>query len=83
MIESAISQALGTTGKAIVFIATTLMCGTVFWFMSKMIFQTLMGQLLAIILLFTMPGALLIIPSFIAEFKPQFVIRKGSTSIKV
>ena len=59
------------------------MCSLVFWFMFKMMFQALMGLLLSIILLFTMPGALLIIPSFIAEFKPQFVIRKGSTSIKV
>ena len=83
MIESAISQALGTTGKAIVFIATTLMCGPVFWFMSKMIFQTLMGLLLAIILLFNMSGALLIIVSFIEVFKPQFVVRKGLSGITV
>ncbi|MCP4623994.1 MAG: MMPL family transporter, partial [bacterium] len=47
----AVIQALGTTGKAIVFIATTLVCGIVFWFLSKMMFQALMGLLLAIILL--------------------------------
>lgn len=71
----AISAALGTTGKAIVFIATTLCCGIVFWFMSKMMFQALMGLLLAIILLFNMLGALLIIPSFIALLKPKFITR--------
>jgi hypothetical protein len=72
-LEHAISQALGTTGKAIIFIATTLVCGIVFWFISKMMFQAMMGLLLAIILLFNMLGALLIIPSFIALFKPKFI----------
>ncbi|MCP4717077.1 MAG: MMPL family transporter, partial [Deltaproteobacteria bacterium] len=42
-LEGAICQALGTTGKAIVFIATTLVCGIVFWFLSKMMFQAMMG----------------------------------------
>jgi len=48
-----------------------------------MIFQTLMGLLLAIILLFNMSGALLIIVSFIEVFKPQFVVRKGLSGITV
>jgi hypothetical protein len=72
-IEEAISTALGTTGKAIVFTATTLLIGICFWFLSKLMFQALMGLLLAIILLFNMLGALLIIPSFIALFKPKFI----------
>jgi hypothetical protein len=59
------------------------MCGIVFWFMSKMIFQTLMGLLLAIILRFNMPRALLIIASFIEVIKPQFVVRKGLAGITV
>ena len=72
-LENAISIALGTTGKAIVYIATTLVCGIVFWFVSKLMFQALMGLLLAIILLLNMLGALLIIPSIIALFKPKFI----------
>ncbi len=74
-IETAIVKALGTTGKAIVYIATTLVCGIIWWFFSKMMFQALMGLLLAIILLFNMLGALLIIPSAIALFKPRFVMK--------
>jgi len=77
-LEYAISQALGTTGKAIIYIATTLVCGIVFWFLSAMMFQALMGLLLAIILIFNMLGALLIIPSCIALVKPKFVTRKYS-----
>jgi predicted RND superfamily exporter protein len=74
-LEKAISLALGTTGKAIVFIATTLICGIVFWFLSKMMFQAMMGLLLSIILLLNMLGALLIIPSAIALVKPKFVVK--------
>jgi len=76
-LEKAIVAALGTTGKAIVYIAVTLVCGIVFWFLSKMMFQALMGMLLAIILMFNMLGALLIIPSAIALFKPRFVMKHG------
>jgi predicted RND superfamily exporter protein len=78
-LEYAIKQALGTTGKAIIYIATTLMCGIMFWFFSKMMFQAMMGLLLGTILLFNMLGALLIIPSFIAIFKPKFVTGKIKT----
>jgi predicted RND superfamily exporter protein len=74
-LEDAITLALGTTGKAIVFIATTLICGIVFWFLSKMMFQALMGLLLSIILLLNMLGAILIIPSAIALVKPKFVVK--------
>ena len=74
-LNQAISTALGTTGKAIVFIATTLMCGIVFWFLSKLMFQALMGLLLAIILLFNMLGALLIIPACIALVQPKFILQ--------
>jgi predicted RND superfamily exporter protein len=52
------------------------MCGIIFWFFSKMMFQAMMGLLLGTILLFNMLGALLIIPSFIAIFKPKFVTGK-------
>jgi hypothetical protein len=74
-IEGAISTALGTTGKAIVFVATTMVCGIGFWLISKLMFQAMMGILLAIILIFNMFGALLIIPSIIALVKPKFVTR--------
>jgi predicted RND superfamily exporter protein len=74
-LEAGIRTALGTTGKAIVFTATTLVLGICFWFFSKLMFQALMGLLLAIILTFNMLGALIIIPSIIALFKPKFITR--------
>jgi len=75
-IEEGIIIALGTTGKAIVFSASTLVIGICFWFMSKLMFQAIMGLLLAIILTFNMLGALIIIPSIIALLKPKFILGK-------
>ena len=75
-IEESICIALGTTGKAIIFIATTLSIGIIFWFMSKMMFQALMGMLLAIILIFNMLGALFIVPSLLLVFKPKFIMKE-------
>ncbi len=53
-----------------------LVIGICFWFTSKLMFQALMGLLLAIILIFNMLGALLIIPGLIALFKPRFILGK-------
>lgn len=74
-LNQAIVKAMGTTGKAIIYIATTLICGIIFWFLSKMMFQALMGFLLAIILMFNMLGSLIILPALLATFKPKFLIR--------
>lgn len=77
VLSNAVCFSMGTTGKAIIYIATTLICGIVFWFLSKMMFQALMGLLLAIILTLNMLGALLVIPSFILIFKPKFITAKN------
>ncbi|MCP4714265.1 MAG: MMPL family transporter [Deltaproteobacteria bacterium] len=77
-IAAAVSTSLTTTGKAIIYIATTLICGIVFWFLSMMMFQALMGLLLAIILTLNMLGALLVIPSCILIFKPKFILARKS-----
>ena len=73
--EESIAETLGTTGKAIVYIGITIVVGIVFWFLSKMMFQAMMGMLLAIILLLNMIGSLFIIPAYIALFKPKFIVR--------
>jgi len=73
--EESIVEALGTTGRAIVYTGITIVIGICFWFLSKMMFQAMMGMLLAIILVFNMIGALFIIPAYIAVFKPKFIVR--------
>jgi hypothetical protein len=75
-LNDAIVIALGTTGKAIIYIATTLIVSLVFFFFSKLMFQALMGLLMAIVLFINMLGALFVVPSFIALFKPKFITSK-------
>jgi len=75
-LSESVSIAMGTTGKAVICIATTLIVGIVFWFLSKMMFQALMGLLLAVMLTLNMVGALLVVPSLILIIKPKFILQK-------
>lgn len=73
-LPEAVTIAMGTTGKAVIYVATTLIVGIVFWFLSKMMFQALMGLLLAVMLTLNMIGALLVVPSLILLIKPSFIV---------
>jgi len=75
-LNDAIAIALGTSGKAVLYIGLTLICGLGFWSISKLMFQALMGLLLAIVLVINMFGAIFVVPSFIALFKPKFITSK-------
>lgn len=75
-LSESVTIAMGTTGKAVIYIATTLIVGIVFWFLSKMMFQALMGLLLAVMLTLNMLGALLVVPSMILILQPRFIIKK-------
>jgi hypothetical protein len=72
-LNDAIAVALGTSGKAVVYIGITFICGLGFWALSQLMFQALMGLFLAIILVINILGALFVVPSFIALFKPKFI----------
>ena len=75
-IES-IRIALETTGKAIVFTATTLIAGVIFWVFLSLKFQSEMGLLLGLLMLLNMVAALVIIPTLVTIFKPKFVKKKA------
>jgi predicted RND superfamily exporter protein len=72
-LNDAIVIALGTTGKAIIYIATTLIVSLAFFVFSKLMFQALMGLLMAIVLFINMLGALFLVPSIIVLVKPKFI----------
>lgn len=75
--DPAIAEAILTTGKAILFTATTLIAGVIFWyFLSSLRFQAEMGLLVALLMAFNMFGALFLIPLMVSLFKPTFL--KGS-----
>jgi hypothetical protein len=70
----AIPQAIRTTGKAIVFTATTMVGGVIFWyFLSDLRFQAEMGLLLALVMLISMFTAMMLIPAIVYALKPRFV----------
>ena len=64
--------ALATTGKAIIFTATTLIAGVIFWIFLDLKFQAEMGLLLSILMLLNMVAALTVIPALMPIIKPDF-----------
>jgi predicted RND superfamily exporter protein len=65
-----------TTGRAIIFTATTLVAGVIFWVFIDLKFQAEMGLLLALLMFLNMVNALVFIPSLVNIFKPGFVVER-------
>jgi len=78
-LSTAIVNTLMSNGKSIFIIATTLCIGLLMWLFSNLKFQAEMGALLAILLFLNMLGALLLVPSFVAIFKPKFIMKINKT----
>ena len=73
---AAITAALRTTGKAIMFTATIMTVGVLPWyFMSGLKFLADMGLLLVVIMSINMVMALLVLPLLVWFIKPGFVAR--------
>jgi predicted RND superfamily exporter protein len=72
--DKAIPMTMRTTGKAVLFTATTVVGGVILWFfLSSLRFQAEMGLLLSLLLLINMVMALLLVPAMVYVFKPKFV----------
>lgn len=75
-LKLAIPVALRTTGKAVVFTATTLVGGVILWyFLSSLRFQAEMGLLLALVILINMILTLVMLPALVYVLKPKFLDR--------
>jgi predicted RND superfamily exporter protein len=72
-IDEAVDYATATTGKAIIFTATTMVAGTIFWWFSALKFQAEMGLLLALLMLFNTFGGLVIVPAWVKILRPKFL----------
>lgn len=74
---AAITAALTTTGKAIMFTATIMLLGILPWyFLSGLKFLADMGLLLVLVMLINMAIALVVLPLLVWLIKPHFVSRK-------
>ncbi len=76
-LERAISVALTTTGKAIMFTATVMLMGILPWyFLSDLKFMADMGLLLVAIMLINMVLSLVALPTLVWFVKPKFLSRE-------
>jgi len=75
-LDEAVVYATATTGKAIIFTATTMVASTIFWWFSDLKFQAEMGLLLALLMLFNTFGGLVIVPAWMKIIRPHFLLRR-------
>lgn len=81
-VDAAVDYATATTGKAIIFTATTMVAGTIFWWFSELKFQAEMGFLLALLMMFNTFGGLVVVPAFIKVIRPNFLARRRPRNLK-
>jgi uncharacterized protein len=75
-LDEAVDYATATTGKAIIFTATTMVASTIFWWFSDLKFQAEMGLLLALLMVFNTFGGLVIVPAWMKIIRPGFLLRR-------
>lgn len=71
-IDEAVRRTISTTGMAVSFTATTIVGGIVLWIFSSLRFQAEMAQLLVILMVINMLGAITIVPAFYSIVQPKF-----------
>lgn len=70
-IDEAVRRAVRTTGMAVTFTATTVVGGIVLWSFSNLRFQAEMAQLLTLLMVVNMLGAITIVPAFYSILRPR------------
>jgi predicted RND superfamily exporter protein len=70
-IDEAVRRAVQTTGMAVSFTATTIVGGIVLWSFSNLRFQAEMAQLLTILMVINMLGAITVVPAFYSILRPR------------
>jgi hypothetical protein len=81
-LDEAVDGATATTGKAIIFTATTMIVGAVFWWFSDLKFQAEMGFLLALLMAFNTFGGLVLVPAWIKVIRPRYLTKRGPRAIE-
>ncbi len=70
-IDEAVRRAVRTTGMAVSFTATTIVVGIILWTLSNLRFQAEMAQLLVILMVINMLGAITVVPAFYSILRPK------------
>jgi hypothetical protein len=61
---------------AVTFTATTVVGGILFWIFSSLRFQAEMAQLLAVLMIVNMLGAIIVVPAFYAVLRPRLAMSR-------
>ncbi|MFQ5666001.1 MAG: RND family transporter [Candidatus Binatia bacterium] len=80
-LDEAVDYATATTGKAIIFTASTMIAGTIFWWFSDLKFQAEMGFLLALLMIFNTFGGLVVVPAFVKALRPGFLVKRKPRAV--
>jgi predicted RND superfamily exporter protein len=75
-VDDAVDYATATTGRAIIFTASTMFAATIFWWFSSLKFQAEMGLLLSLLMFFNTIGGLIVVPSLVKVIRPKFLLRR-------
>jgi predicted RND superfamily exporter protein len=70
-IDEAVRRAVRTTGMAVSFTATCIVGGIFLWSFSNLRFQAEMAQLLSILMVINMLGAITMVPALYSIFRPK------------
>ena len=70
-IDEAVRRAVRTTGMAVTFTATTIVGGIILWTWSPLRFQSDMAQMLCILMVINMFGAITVVPAFYSIARPK------------
>jgi hypothetical protein len=81
-LDEGIRRAIRTTGMAVTFTATTLVGGIGAWVFSNLRFQAEMAQLLSILMVVNMLGAILLVPAWFSVLKPRFFATSLSSEVE-
>jgi hypothetical protein len=70
-IDEAVRRAIRTTGMAVSFTASCIVGGIILWSFSNLRFQAEMAQLLSILMVINMLGAITVVPAFFSALRPK------------
>jgi len=74
-LRAAAEKSITTSGMAVMFTASTLVGGIIFWaFLSSLRFQAEMSLLLSILMVTNMIGAMLLLPALTVLVRPAFIV---------
>jgi predicted RND superfamily exporter protein len=77
-LNSALVEGVATAGKAVLYTASLISAGIVFWAFSPLRFQAEIGYQLLVILTMNMLGGLLLLPAMISLLRPSFAAVRAS-----